>query len=331
MSKILFLGDPHLKITNFEQSKAFLKWSEEMTDLYKPDIVCNLGDTFDTHAVLRSELLKEFGDHVSRITSKGFKYWYVLGNHDTFTPKDSKYHALQTFSIPGLTIFDKTTELEGITIVPYVAKHEDFPLQTQPICITHNTFIGADYGFKREDCGVNADKVSADIIISGHIHRRQTFGKVNYPGTPFACSSNDVDQTKGVLLFNTENYEQTFIESPFMRWRSVEFEVTASNPIQNLHELLKVELNTTDKWIVKASGPKVELMAYFKSKIFLDLIKDKKIVTKATPTDKNKQKVQIKATSIEDIMSEYVDKIYDGSLDKQLILRKINDIITNTR
>ena len=35
MSKILFLGDPHLKITNFEQSKAFLKWSEEMTDLYK--------------------------------------------------------------------------------------------------------------------------------------------------------------------------------------------------------------------------------------------------------------------------------------------------------
>jgi UDP-2,3-diacylglucosamine pyrophosphatase LpxH len=331
MSKILFLGDPHLKITNFEQSVAFLKWSEEMANLYKPDIVCNLGDCFDTHAVVRSELLKEFNDHVIRLTSKGFKYWYVLGNHDQYKPKDAKYHTLQCFNIPDFTIFDKTTELEGITIVPYVAKYEDFPLQTQPICITHNTFIGADYGFKREDCGVNTDKVSADIIISGHIHRRQTFGKVNYPGTPFACSANDVDQTKGILLFNTENYEQTFIESPFMRWRSVEFEVTATNPIQNLHELLKVELNTTDKWIVKASGPKVELMAYFKSKIFLDLIKDKKIVTKATPTDKNKQKVQIKATSIEDIMSEYVDKIYDGSLDKQLILRKISDIITNTR
>jgi UDP-2,3-diacylglucosamine pyrophosphatase LpxH len=330
MSKILFIGDLHLKINNFEQCINVLKWIEEMVDVHKPDIVCNLGDTFDTHAVVRSELLKEFKDHVSRITPK-CPYWYVLGNHCQYKPKDSKYHALQCFNIPNFHVFDKTTELEGITIVPYVAKYEDFPLQTQPICITHNTFIGADYGFKREDCGVNADKVSADIIISGHIHRRQTFGKVNYPGTPFACSANDVDQTKGILLFNTENYEQTFIESPFMRWKSVEFEVTASNPIQNLHELLKVELNTVDKWIVKASGPKVELMAYFKSKIFLDLIKDKKIVTKATPTDKNKQKVQIKATSIEDIMSEYVDKIYDGSLDKQLILRKISDIITNTR
>lgn len=330
MSKILFIGDLHLKINNFEQCINVLKWIEEMVDVYKPDIVCNLGDTFNDHSVLRSPILTEFKQHVERITLK-CPYWYVLGNHDTFTPKDSKYHALQCFNINNFTIFDKTTELEGITIVPYVAKYEDFPLQTQAICITHNTFIGADYGFKREDCGVNADKVSADIIISGHIHRRQTFGKVNYPGTPFACSANDVDQTKGILLFNTENYEQIFIESPFMRWRSVEFEVTASNPIQNLHELLKVELNTADKWIVKASGPKVELTAYFKSKIFLDLIKDKKIVTKATPTDKNKQKVQIKATSIEDIMSEYVNKIYDGSLDKQLILRKINDIITNTR
>ena len=330
MSKIFFLGDPHLKITNFEQSVAFLKWSEEMIDLYKPDIVCNLGDTFDTHAVVRSELLTEFRQHVERVTVN-YIYWYVLGNHDQFKPKDAKYHALQCFNIPNFTIFDKTTELEGITVVPYVAKYDDFPLQTQPICITHNTFIGADYGFKREDCGVDAGKVSADIIISGHIHRRQTFGKVTYPGTPFSNSANDVDQTKGILLFDTKTYEQTFIESPFMRWRSIEFEITATNPIQNLHETLKVELNTADKWVVKASGPKIELAAYFKSKIFLDLIKDKKIVTKAIPTDKNKQKVQIKATSIEDIMSEYVDKVYDGSLDKQLILRKISDIITNTR
>jgi DNA repair exonuclease SbcCD nuclease subunit len=330
MSRILFLGDPHLKITNFEQSIAFLKWVEEITEKYNPDIVCNLGDTFDTHAIVRSELLYEFKRHVEVIAAKR-PYWYVLGNHDQFKPKDAKYHALQCFNINNFIIFDKTTELEGITIVPYVAKFEDFPLQTQSICITHNTFIGADYGFKREDCGVNADKVSADIIISGHIHRRQSFGKVTYPGTPFANSANDLDQTKGVLIFNTDTYEQIFVESPFTKWRGIEYEMSADNTISMLHELLKVELNTVDRWVVKVSGPKIELAAYFKSGAFLELIKDKKIVTKAIPTDKNKQKVQIKATSMEDIMSEYVNKVYDGGLDKQLILRKINDIITNTR
>jgi len=331
MTKILFLGDPHLKINNFEQSKAFLKWSEEMAVQYKPDVVCNLGDTFDTHGVVRSELLKEFQDHVIRLTSSGFEYWYVLGNHDQFKPKDAKYHALQTIDIPGFLMFDKVTELQGITVVPYVAEFKDFPLQTQSICITHNTFIGTDYGFKREDAGVNADKVTADIIISGHIHKRQNFGKVVYPGTPFAHSSSDVDQTKGILLFDTDTFAQTFIESPFTRWRSVEFEVNATASLKDLHSLLEVELNTEDKWIIKVTGPKIELGAYFKSQQFLDLIKDKKVVTKAIPTDKQKQKVQIKATSIEDIMSEYVDKIYDGSLDKQLILRKITDIITNTK
>ena len=328
MTKILFLGDPHLKITNFEQSVAFLRWAEEMTALYKPDIVCNLGDTFDTHAIIRSELLTEFKNHVERIK---IPYWYVLGNHDTFRPKDAKYHALQCFNMPNFTVFDKITELDGITIVPYMAKHEDFPLQTQSICITHNTFIGADYGFKREDCGINADKISVDLIISGHVHRRQSYGKVIYPGTPFANSANDVDQTKGILLFDTKTYEQVFIESPFLRWRGIEYEMSGPLAIQNLQALLEAELNTTDKWIVKVTGPKVELVAYFKSQQFLDLIKDKKVITKAIPTDKNKQKVQIKATSIEDIMSEYVNKVYDGGLDKQLILQKIKDIIINIK
>ena len=302
-----------------------------MADEYSPDIVCNLGDTMHDHAVLRSELMSEFYFHCQRVASKR-PYWYVLGNHDAFRPKDAKYHALQTFNIPNFRMFDKTEDVgDNITVVPYVQEFSDFPLHTKSICITHNTFIGADYGFKREDCGINADKVSADIIVSGHIHKRQSFGKVNYPGTPYAHSATDVDQTKGLLLFETSTFKQTFIESPFPKWRSIEFEVSTSNPISNLHELLKIELNDTDKWIIKVSGPKIELAAYFKSKEYLTIIKDKKVVSKAIPTDKTKQKIQIKATSIDNIMKEYIDKVYDGSLDKQLILKKTLDIVSNTR
>lgn len=336
MAKILFIGDPHLRINNFEQSKNFLDWVGEQVKATNPDIVCNLGDTFHDHAVLRSELLKEFQDHVHYITFNcGKPYWYVLGNHDQYKPKDNKYHALQTFNMNGFRVFDKpefvTLDSGPVSIVPYVQNFDDFPKQTYPICITHNTFIGADYGFKREDAGVDAGKISADIIISGHIHKRQSFGKVVYPGTPFAHSASDVDQTKGLLLFDTATYEQTFIESPFPRWRGLEFEVSQDNPLANLHKLLKSELNEEDKWILKVTGPKVEMAAYFKSKEYVALTKGKKVVLKAIPNDKNKQKVQIKATSIEDIMDEYVTKVYDGGLDKQLILQKTLDIIKNTK
>lgn len=330
--KILNIGDPHLKINNFQQCVDVLKWIETIVAELKPDVVINLGDTFDTHAVVRSELLKEFKDHVERIVALQCEYWYVLGNHDQYKPKDSKYHALQMFNIERFRLFDKVEHVDDdITIVPYVQEFEDFPLDTKKICITHNTFIGADYGFKREDAGIDAAKVAADIIISGHIHKRQKFGKVIYPGTPFAHNANDVDEVKGLLLFDTVTFEEQFIESPFPKWRSIEFVATAENPLSNLTEQLKTSLTDNDKFIVKVHGPKVELTAYFKSKEYLAAVKGKNVLPKPIPNDKTKQKVSIKATSMRDIMGEYVDKVYDGGIDKQLILQQIDRILSRTR
>jgi DNA repair exonuclease SbcCD nuclease subunit len=335
--RILFIGDPHLKINNFEQSINFLRWVEQVVQEKSPDLVVNLGDTFHNHAVLRSEILKEFKDHVLSITSTT-PYWYVVGNHDQWKPKDNKYHALQVLDgIKDFTVFDKTVHFgpenalyEGITVVPYVQEFDDFPTDTGRLCITHNTFIGADYGFKREDCGIDSGKVNADFIISGHIHKRQSFGNVIYPGTPYAHNANDVDHTKGLLLFESASYRQEFIESPFPRWRSIEFEIEQNRPITSLHSLLLTELNSSDKWILRVTGPKAELSAYFKSKDYFELTKGKDVIIKANPTDAEKQnRVQIKASSEASIIEEYVNKVYSGGLDKPLIIQKAQEIVKN--
>jgi DNA repair exonuclease SbcCD nuclease subunit len=332
MAKILFIGDPHLRINDFQQSIALLRWIESVAEEHKPDIVCNLGDTFHNHAVLRSEIMKEFKDHIDNIVSNDITYWYVLGNHDQYKPKDSKYHALQSFNQhERFVIFDKPrTDILDVTIVPYVQSFADFPLNTNRICITHNTFIGADYGFRREDCGIDADKVSADIIISGHIHKRQTFGKVIYPGTPVAHNATDVDEVKGLLLFDTETLGQLFIQAPFPAWRSAEFELGQQLSVDDLHRSLESTLDTTNKWIVKLTGPKSELVNYLKSKKYNNLVSDKNVIVKSNLIDSEKQnRVKIEASSPSKIVSEYVDKVYTGSLDKQLIIRKAQEIINN--
>jgi DNA repair exonuclease SbcCD nuclease subunit len=329
--KILFIGDPHLRMTHFEQAVKFLRWVEEVTRQCRPDVVCNLGDTFHNHAVLRSELIKEFKDHVEEVV-KVCDYWYVIGNHDQYKPKDNKYHALQGFDIPKLTVFDKVTKLpqHNITVVPYVQEFKDFPLDATGLLITHNTFIGADYGFKREDCGINADKSNADLIISGHIHKRQQFGKVVYPGTPYAHNATDVDQTKGLLLFDTSTYKQEFIESPFPKWKSLEYEICSTLDITTLHGLLVQELDSENKWILKVTGPKAELSAYFKSKKYFKLIEGKNVIVKTNPTDSEKaNRVQIQSTSANDIISEYIKKVYVGGADKSLIIHKAQEIIKN--
>jgi len=330
MAKILFIGDPHLKMNDFEQSVALLRWIESVTLQHRPDIVCNLGDTFHNHAVLRSELMKEFKNHVNKINNTS-TYWYVLGNHDQYKPKDNKYHALQCFDQhEGFVVFDKPrVDILDMTIVPYVQKFEDFPLDTNRICITHNTFIGADYGFRREDCGIDADKVSADIIISGHIHKRQTFGKVVYPGTPIAHNASEVDEVKGLLLFDTATLEQQFIESPFPAWKSKEFTISQLFNLDNLHSEIS-SLDSLNKWLVKITGPKAELSSYLRSKRHLCSLADKNVVIKLNLIDSEKQnRVKIQASSPSNIVSEYVDKVYSGSIDKQLIIRKANDIINS--
>ncbi len=335
--KLLFIGDPHLKITRFDLAKQFLSWINEVIKDYKPDAVVNLGDTFDTHAVLRSEIAGEFKKHIKHVTGMGIRYYYILGNHDFYKPNSSEYHALQ--SMEGMykfDVIDKRTDFtlnqkNGITMIPYLPDHTQFPKETQPILIAHQTFVGADYGYMRPEVGVDAGAVNAEIIISGHIHVKQEFGKVIYPGTPYAQSVNDIDQHKGVMLFDTDTYEREFIESPLPRWAGAKYELTPSFTAADLHTSLCNTLDSDNHWIIEITGPKAEILAYQDSKQFKVMSKGIDVRIKSKFTDKKKQQIQIDALSMEHIIDEYANKVYKGSLDKKKISTKALKILAKVR
>lgn len=331
MAKILFIGDPHLKITRFELATQFLKWVDRLIQDVSPDLVVNLGDTFDTHAVVRSEILAEFKKHKEHVVSI-CPYTYVLGNHDFYKPDSSKYHALQTLKgDPNFNVIDDTTIKDEITYVPYIHNYREFPRISTPICVAHQTFIGCDYGYYRPDVGVDADKVEAEIIISGHIHKRQMFGKVIYPGTPFAQSISDINQSKGVMLFDTNTYKYKFFESPLPRWQGMKFELSQDFTVADMHNNILNTINQKDHWVVDMVGPKAELVGYIDSPEIKNIRETCDLRIRTTYTDKNKEKVKIKAISIEDILSQYIDKVYDGSLDKGIIRDKALEILNKTQ
>lgn len=326
--KILFIGDPHLKISKFELSKKFLAWIAEVINQVSPDLVVNLGDTFDTHAVIRSEILYEFRKHVETCP---VPYIYVLGNHDMYKPNDSKYHALQAFNLDAFTVIDERTDIGDITYVPYIHDFENFPKDTKKICIAHQTFVGADYGYYRPDVGVDADKVAAEIIISGHVHKRQTFGKVHYPGTPFSHDLNDINQEKGVMLFDTETYQSEFLYSPFPRWRGMKIDMANMQSVDDLHTNIESNVNSTDNWVVDVTGPKAEILHYLDSKKWLNLQKKCSIRVRPTYTDTNRvERKKISAIRMSDIVCEYIDNIYSGTLDKSVLKDRAAQLLNNT-
>lgn len=328
--KVLFVGDPHLDINRFDLAKQFLAWLNLTIIELKPDLVVNLGDTFESHSIIRSEILSEFTNHVEYIYSCGIPYIYVLGNHDMFKPKDAKYHALQTFKVrKNLHIVDKIQELYGMTFVPYQVDPLKFPKQTLPICVAHQTFIGADYGSITTKEGVDASTISgAELIISGHIHKRHEIpprdGRgpaITYPGSPFSQDASDIDQVKGLMLFDTATYEQTFIECPLPKWRGLRYEITQDFKIDDVYNDLCEQLKgSKDHWTVEISGSKAEIITYLDSQRHQVLVSGLDVKISPKYLDKERRKLRIEAKSMTHIVSDYVAKVYSGSLDKDLLL-----------
>lgn len=329
---VLFIGDPHLKINRFELAKQFLAWTNSMVALEKPDIVVNLGDCFDTHAVVRSEVLTEFMTHVEECL-KTSQYVYLLGNHDQWKPNDSTYHAVRHLKgkIKGFHVIDSIQDMFDMTFVPYQHNPDAFPKITKQICIAHQTFKGADYGDITTKDGVDPESVSADIIISGHIHKKQVLGKVIYPGSPFAQGASDINQTKGLILFDTATFQQKFMQSPMPIWRGNEFELSNTYSINDLDLHLHTLLEDTKgkvNHVVTITGPKAEIAAYLSSKKTIELMKTADVKIRTIFTDKEKKLVAIKAISMDSIIKEYIDKVYSGALNKDDLYNKSMELLS---
>lgn len=328
MSKVLFIGDPHLKITRFDLAKQFLSWINSVIEKEKPDLVVNLGDTFDTHAVVRSEVMTEFMLHVEQV-KKTCPYVYLLGNHDQYKPNDATYHALSHLKgkIKDFYIIDETVDLFDMTFVPYIHNKDLFPKKSLPICVAHQTFRGADFGDITTKDGVDADSIEqCELVISGHIHKKQRLDgqrvQVLYVGSPFSQSASDINQTKGVSIIDTKTLKEKFISSPLPVWKGLKYEVNASMSTDDIHEDLMLNLNDIDHWVIELTGPKAEILGYLSSKKGKSITTGRDVKIKTVFTDKEKRQIRIEATSLNSIVSQYIDKVYGGSIDKDLLKTK---------
>jgi DNA repair exonuclease SbcCD nuclease subunit len=332
--KVLFCGDKHLKINRFDLAKQCLSWLNQTIEQCKPDLYVCLGDDLDSHAVIRSEILTELRYHFDFVLSLNIPIVYVVGNHDCSRPNDMKYHALQSMIglNKNLSIVDKPIDLYGMTFVPYTHNPNDFPRKSLPICVAHQTFKGADYGSIITKDGVDPTSIDGcDIIISGHIHKRQllvTGGpEVIYVGSPFSQSASDIDQTKGISIIDTDTYKHDFVPCPLPMWRGAKYTISPSFSINDMHEDIVHHLNNVDHWIIEITGPKSEILGYLDSKKGKSITTGRDVRIKTIFTDREKRQLRIEALSLDHIVSQFVDKVYSGSIDKEILKSKAIEVI----
>lgn len=328
---MLLIGDAHIKVNNLLAGKQLLDWLRTVIDERKPSVVVNLGDLMDNHAVIRAEVLAEYRAFIDYVCGvKGLQYFHILGNHEMYRPNDGTYHALQAMKAiyPCFYVVDHRMDIANMTFVPYHFHASQFPTDTREILFAHQTFIGADYGTFRPDGGVDADEIAAEFIVSGHIHKQQRVGKVFYPGSPMAASADDVDQVKGVFLFNPDTYATEFIESPFPRWRSW---TMAEGALSTAVSDLAAVITSGDHWIVNLSGPRVELNALLDSPDFKKLRESHSIRVRTKYIDRDKARAKVTAPTQESAVMQYIDAVYAGDLDKTNLKKLALELLNKTK
>lgn len=328
MSKILCVGDLHLSHTRLSLCQSVLAWIESLVKSGNVDSVVYLGDVFDTHSVIRSECLSIWSTHLNSVLKNRVKAYWILGNHEQFKANDSTYNALQSFQLwnnPDLRVITDSCVVDGLGFVPYLnsLRWEDCDPGVD-ITFTHNTFVGADFGFKVADGGILLDSIKSNLVVSGHIHKQQILqhgdSVVLYPGTPYSWSASDVDMVKSVSVLDTETLKVVTIESPFPTWRKIVVELPDNIPP------IPVSIRSCDHILLKVVGLRSEVKAFLSSPVVEDLrsrASSMSISTEFTNSAKESKGISIKAVEKNDIVDEYLKSVYKGSVPIDSLKREI--------
>ena len=211
--KILRVGDPHAKVGSLDEMKALVLFVVEQAKLHNVDRIEVLGDLFNTHNVIRLEVI-EFWTWALDLLAATCETVVLVGNHDQSGDYNSTFSALSVFALmnkKNLIIVEKPTQMGVFGYVPYTHSSVEFIASANvladggvKVLICHQTIEGSKYesGIYAPD-GIPAAEWSERFIhvISGHIHSEQSFGNIIYPGTARWDTVTDANRRKGVWLY----------------------------------------------------------------------------------------------------------------------------------
>lgn len=181
--KILRVGDVHCKPNNLEESHKLLQFVLDQALEHKVDVVEFLGDSFDTHDIVRLRVLKFWQHWLTILSDQPFKTRVLIGNHDVTGDYSDPYSALHPFLDLENNNFKIVHEpfLDGVYgYLPYIHSNDEFiekanalANQGATVLVSHPNYEGAVYDNDTLiNKGVSDDSLDSSFhhLIGGHIH-----------------------------------------------------------------------------------------------------------------------------------------------------------------
>lgn len=293
-------------------------------------VVVDMGDTFDNRRNIdlwSLEWAKE--NYYNKLRDLGITVHTIVGNHTAYYKNTNTVNSVNLLlsEYKNVIVYSEVTEIKldklNCLLVPWInQENQDNTFKAikktkSKVVFGHLELNGfrAHRGYVMEE-GMDIDALAKfEKVYSGHYHTRSDDGKVFYLGNPYEMFWNDVNDTRGFHIFDTETLEHVSINNPFKLFYNVYYEDT---PYQMV-DTTQYENKIVKIIVRKKSNPKN--FEKFVDKFHSSGIQELKIVENFEIVENEEFSIEETENTLS-ILNRYVDESeiqYDKSIIKGII------------
>lgn len=203
----------------------FIEWMKDEVNKNDIDAILFLGDWFDHRTTINVSTLMYSYQGAKLLNEIGLPIYLLIGNHDLFYRHNREiYSPMHLASLENIHIINETRVVEefgekGALLCPYLF-HDEYANLVEyldyPVWFGHFEFKGftvTGYSMKMQHGPDHTIfENGPKQIFSGHFHKRQRQGNVQYIGNCFPHNFADIDDTdRGVAIYQFDTNDLSFI------------------------------------------------------------------------------------------------------------------------
>ena len=204
-------------------------------------VVIDMGDTFDSRKGIDfSALAWAKNNYYDRLQDMSIRVHTIVGNHTAYYKNTNEVNAVDLLlrEYDNVIVYSETTEVKidnrNILFIPWI--NQDNEEKTFKVIKNSNSKCAMGHlelsGFRAHRGVVMENGHASELysnfekVFSGHYHTRSDDGRIYYLGNPYEMFWNDVNDTRGFHIFDTETLEHNPVNNPYRIFYNVYYEDT---------------------------------------------------------------------------------------------------------
>ena len=335
--KIAIITDQHFGAR--KNSKLFHDYFLKFyNDIFFPTIeergikvVVDMGDTFDSRKGIDfAALAWAKNNYYDRLAELGVTVHTIVGNHTAYYKNTNEVNAVDLLlrEYKNVIIYSEPTEVKlgnlPVLFVPWINEEnsENTFKSVKDFTGVHAMGHLELNGYPAHRGHIMAEGLDGKLfegfkhVFSGHYHTRSSDGQVHYLGNPYEIYSNDMKDTRGFHIYDTETGELEAVNNPYTMYEVIYYEDT---PYQTF-DMRSYEGKIVKLIVRKKSNPKK--YEKFVDKLLASNIAELNIVELASGETVDLNKYDPESEDTISILNRYVEES-----DQQINKSEIQSII----